>query len=140
MNEEIKMIKDSVEDEKFEHKGKKPQEKIEYYFMRPQYRPILGVTVTKDTDIDDVTEDGKVHQTIKDLIFTTKIKKSVESDENGEDDYLSITEDTTLTVKLKEGTRLIWQEGSGYILPQSEFLTLKEILKDYEYLKDIEGV
>lgn len=108
----------------------KPQEKVERFMIKPHYGLFLGVTVTKDTDIEDETEDGKVHQTIKGTTFTT-IKK-----DKRERDGIVIEEDSKLSVKVPEGTRLVWIEGQGYILPDFEAKTTKEIIEDMDCLKE----
>jgi hypothetical protein len=115
-------------------KGKKPQEKVERFLISPQYRPLFGLTVTRETEIDDVANDGKVHQTIKDLLFITELTDKV--DVNG----IEIEENSTLKIKLKEGTRLIWTEDKGYILPDFEPVTRKEIKEQLDYLDGIAGL
>lgn len=108
----------------------KPQEKVERFMIKPHYGLFLGVTVTKDTDIEDETEDGKVHQTIKGTTFTT-IKK-----DKREYDGVKIQEDSKLVVEVPEGTRLVWVEGQGYILPDFEAKTTKEVMEDMECIKE----
>jgi len=119
------------EEKKF--KGKKPQEKVERYMIKPHYGLFLGVTVNKDTDIDDVTEDGKTHQTIKGTTFTTERKDSYEKD------GIKVSEESKLVVELKEGTRLVWIDGQGYILPDFEPKSLAEVKQDLASLVDKDG-
>lgn len=116
-----------MEEKKF--KGKKPQKNVERYMIKPQYYQFLGLTVDKNTDVDDVTEDGRVHQTIKGTKFTTEIND--EREHNG----VKIKEYSKLEIELKEGTRLIWQEGQGYILPDFEPKSVNEVKEDLECLK-----
>lgn len=111
-------------------KNLKPQEEVERFMIKPHYGLFLGVTVTKDTDIEDETEDGKVHQIIKGTTFTTIKKESIEKD------GVKISEDSKLTVEVPEGTRLVWVEGQGYILPDFEPKTTKEVIDDMECIKD----
>lgn len=113
-----------------EKKKLKPQQKVERFMIKPHYGLFLGLTVTKDTDVEDETEDGKVHQTIKGTTFTT-IKKD-EREHNG----VKIQEDSKLIVEVPEGTRLIWVEGQGYILPDFEAKTTKEVIEDMECIKE----
>lgn len=115
-------------EEKKIFKGKKPQEKVERYMIKPQYYQFLGLTVNKDTDVDDVTEDGRVHQTIKGTKFITEVKD--EREHNG----AKIKEYSKLEIELKEGTRLIWQDGQGYILPDFEPKSVEEVKDDLECL------
>ena len=108
----------------------KPQEKVERFMIKPHYGLFLGVTVTKDTDIEDETEDGKVHQTIKGTTFTTIKRDEIEKD------GMKIKEDSKLVVEVTEGTRLVWVEGQGYILPDFEVKTTKEVIEDMNCIKE----
>lgn len=117
----------------------KQQKKLERFFMAPNYTPVLGLTVNKDTDIEDeeIKEDETskmtVKQKIKGLNFITETTLETTL-KNGE----KMKEHSTLELELNEGTRLVWFEGKGYILPEQNFQTLKEIKQDIEYLKDLE--
>lgn len=113
---------------------RKQQEKVERFLLEPQYAPLFGLTVTKETVIDDYTDDKKVHQTIKDLVLTTHIK-----DKKVNENY-EMEEDSKLIMKLKEGTRLLWTQSEGYILPQQKLVTRKEIIENLNYLDGIEGL
>ena len=113
--------------------GKKPQEHVERYMIKPHYGLFLGLTVDKNTDVDDVTEDGKIHQTIKGTTFTTEKKDTYERD------GITVTEDSKLVVELKEGTRLIWIEGQGYIVPEFEPKSITEVKEDLNMLVDKDG-
>ena len=50
-------------------------EKNELFTIKPSLRQYYGKTVTKDLEFDERTEDGVVHQMLKDLILTTEINK-----------------------------------------------------------------
>ena len=108
----------------------KPQEKVERFMIKPHYGLFLGITITKDTDVEDETEDGKVHQIIKGTTFTTIKKDEIEKD------GLKIIEDSKLTVEVPEGTRLVWIEGQGYILPDFEPKTTKEVIEYMVCIKE----
>jgi hypothetical protein len=111
------------------------QTKVERFIVEPNITPIFGVTVKKDTDIEDWTEDKKIHQTIKDLVITTE-----ETDERKNGD-IEISIKSVMKIKVPEGTRLIWTEGSGYILPTTQrLMTRKEIKEDLDNLDGIEGL
>ncbi len=112
------------------NKKLKPQENVERFMIKPHYGLFLGVTITKDTDIEDETEDGKVHQIIKGTTFTTIKKDTIEKD------GVKISEDSKLVVEVPEGTRLIWIEGQGYILPDFEVKTTKEVIEDMDCIKE----
>ena len=105
--------------------------KLEYYTIKPNLKQIYGKKVTKDTVFEEQTEDGRVHQSFKDLTLTTVIKTKVENA------GFVIEEDSTVKVTMPEGTILIWDEGEGFILPQCQMCTLEEL---EEEIKDIEEI
>ncbi len=115
----------------------KKQKKLERMFMCPNYTPVLALTVTKNTDVEDEEiiddERGKktVKQKIKGLKFITE--KEMETVINN---GIKMKEKTLLELDLTEGTRLIWFEGKGYILPSEQFGTIEEIEENYNYLKE----
>ena len=120
-----------MEEKKF--RGKKPQKDVARLMIKPPYGLMLGVTVNKNTDIDDVTEDGKVHQTIKGTTFTTEKKDEYEKD------GIKVKENSKLIVEVPEGTRLVWIDGQGYILPDFEPKTVTEVKDDLACLVDKDG-
>lgn len=117
----------------------KKQKKIERYMRKPAYHLYLGLTVTKDTDIEDeeIVEEENfkkvVRQTIHGTVFTTEVELVNNLNR-------PIKEKSTVTVDLEEGTRLIWVKGEGYILPQEEVKSVGEVEEDLKCLEDIEGV
>ena len=123
-----------MEEKKF--KGKNPQGKttpVESFIIKPIYQPFLGVTISKDTDIDDITEDGSIHQTIKGTKFTTEIKKEMEQD------GIKIKENSSMEIDLKEGMVLIYQPGQGYVIPEYSVTTLDQVREDLKELVDNDG-
>lgn len=112
-------------------KNLKPQEKVERFMIKPHYGLFMGLTVNKDTDVEDETEDGKVHQTIKGTTFTTIKKDLIEKD------GMKIEEESKLVVQVPEGTRLIWIDGQGYIVPDFEVKTTKEVIEDMDCIKEL---
>ncbi len=122
------------EEKKF--KGKRPQGEVtpvETFVIAPSYQPLLGVTITKDTDIDDITEDGTIHQIIKGTKFITEVNKESEASE------VKIHENSKLEIDLKEGMILIYSPGEGYIIPSVPVKTLDQIREDLSLLVDNEG-
>lgn len=115
----------------------KQQKKLERFFMAPNYTPVLGLTVTPDTDIEDeevkTDDNGKIviKQKIKGLNFIIEEEMNTVL-QSGE----IIKSFTKREIELKEGTRLIWIEGKGYILPSEQFATIEEITENYNYLKE----
>lgn len=118
------------------NKGIKPQGKVtpvETFVIAPSYQPLLGVTISKDTDIDDITEDGTTHQIIKGTSFITEVNKEYEAGE------IKIKESSKLEMKLKEGMILIYSPGEGYIIPSVPVKTLDQLREDLNELVDNEG-
>lgn len=123
-----------MEEKKFT--GKNPQGKttpVESFIIKPIYQPFLGVTISKDTDIDDITEDGSIHQTIKGTKFITEIKKEMEQD------GIKIKENSNMEIDLKEGMVLIYQPGQGYVIPEYSVTTLDQVREDLKELVDNDG-
>ena len=117
-------------------KGKNPQGKttpVESYIIAPHYQPYLGVTISKDTDIDDITEDGTIHQIIKGTKFITEINREKEQD------GMKLKEETKLEMDLPEGIRLVYSPGEGYIIPSVPVKTLDEVRDDLKELVDKDG-
>lgn len=103
----------------------------ELFTIAANLRQFYGRTVTKKMEFDETTEDGKVHQTLKDLVLTTEI--------NTESEYEDIksTEHSVLTQELPEGTILIWDEHNGYIIPNMRMYKLKDLEKEIKQIKKI---
>lgn len=106
-------------------------EKVEYYTLKPNLKQIYGKKVNKNTVFTDKTEDGTVEQEFKDLTLTTRIKKS-----NVVGEY-EINEESTMTVKVPEGTILIWNEQEGFIVPQYQMCTLEELKEEINDMQEI---
>ncbi len=106
-------------------------EKNEIFTIKPNLHQYYGRTVTKEMEFDEYTEDKTIHQTLKDLVFTTEIYK--ESEYNG----VKSTEKSTLTQELPEGTILIWNEIQGYIIPDREVYKLKDLKEEISQVEEI---
>ena len=101
----------------------------ELFIIKQDLKPYYGKTVTKDMEFDEYTDDKTVHQTLKNLVFTTEINKEVEFE------GIKSTEHSVLTQEVPEGTILIWNEKEGYILPGTpvyKYKDLKEDIANYE--------
>ena len=103
----------------------------ELFTIAPNLKQFYGRTVTKEMEFDETTENGKVHQILKDLVLTTEL-----TDENV---YNNITskEKSTLIQELPEGTILIWDELQGYILPHIKMYKLKDLEEELKQVKEI---
>ena len=112
-------------------------EKIEYYTVKPNLKQLFGRKVTKDLEFDEKTENGKVHQILKDCVLTTHITSEEECSLFGIEEKVLVKEETKMEQTLPEGTILIWSEESGYIIPTFQMTTLEELQNDIEEIKNI---
>lgn len=103
----------------------------ELFIMQPSLRQYYGRTVTKEMEFDESTENGKVHQILKDLVLTTEI--------TNESVYNNVTskEESKLIQELPEGTILIWDEINGYIIPNHPMYKLRDLEEEIKQVKEI---
>lgn len=106
-------------------------EKLEYFTVKPNLKQIYGRTVDKNTEFEEQTDDGRVHQTFKDLTLTTTIHNENEVGD------IKISEDSTLIVDVPEGTKLLWSEFDGFFVPSSPVCTLDELKEEIEDIQNI---
>ena len=106
--------------------------KHELFTIKQSLHQYYGRTVTKKTKFDEYTEDKTVHQTLKDLVFTTEVNR--ESEYQG----IKTNEKSISTSTLPEGTILIWEEGKGYIVPEpGTFYKLEDLQREIREIKKI---
>lgn len=103
----------------------------ELFTIKPSLRQYYGRTIKKDTEFDEYTEDKKVHQTLKNLLLTTEIKRETEYE------GVKSTEHSILTQELPEGIVLIWNENEGYIIPNREMYKLSDLKEEIKQIEDI---
>lgn len=104
---------------------------MEFFTAKPNLHQVYGKTVTKELEFDEYTENKRVHQTMKNCILITEIHN--ESEYNG----IKTIEKSTLEQTIPEGTRLIWNEQVGYIVPNVPVCTLEELQEEIEDFKSI---
>ena len=103
----------------------------ELFIVKPSLKQYYGRTITKDTEFDETTSDGKVHQVLKNLVMHTTVNASQEF-------YgIKSTEQSELTLEMPEGTILIWDEKQGYIVPNVSFCKLRDLESDIKKVKEI---
>lgn len=102
----------------------------ELFIVKPSLKQIYGRTVTKDTVFDEKTDDGAVHQTLKDLIFITEIKREHEYGEIKTQEY------SKLIQNLPDGTVLLWDEKMGYIVPNVPVYKIKNLEEEIKQVKE----
>lgn len=103
----------------------------ELFIVRPNLHQHYGRTITKETEFDEKTEDGRVHQTLKDLVFTTIIHDEQEFE------GVKSTEDSKMVQEIPEGTILIWNERDGYIIPNVAVYKMKDLEEEIKDIKKI---
>ena len=103
----------------------------ELFTVAPNLKQFYGRTVTKDMEFDETTENGRVHQVLKDLVLTTEL--------NNESVYENITskEESKLVQELPEGTILIWDEKHGYIIPHVKMYKLRDLEAEIKQVKEV---
>ena len=109
-------------------------EKVEYYTVRPNLKQLYGKKVNENTVFDEKTEDGTVTQHFENLTLTTNIRREVKADE---ENLYEVLEESTITIKVPNGTILIWSEQEGFIVPQYQMCTLEDIRKDIDNIEAI---
>ena len=103
----------------------------ELFTVKPSLRQYYGRTVTKETEFDERTEKGDIHQTMKNCVLTTEVNK--EWEQAGIKNKLH----SVLTEEVPEGTVLIWSEEDGYIVPNVAMYKLKDLEEEIGTIKGI---
>ena len=104
---------------------------MEFFTAKPNLHQVYGKTVTKELEFDEYTESKSVHQIMKNCVLTTEIHN--ESEFNG----IKTIEDSKLIQTIPEGTRLIWNEQAGYIIPNVQVCTLEELEEDINDIRNV---
>lgn len=103
----------------------------ELFTVKPSLNQYYGRTVTKDMEFDEKTDNGEIHQTLKNCVLTTEINREwVQGD-------IKNTIHSVQTEELPEGTILIWSELQGYIVPNVPMYKLKDLEEEIKCIKDI---
>ena len=103
----------------------------ELFIVKPNLHQYYGRTITKGTNFDEKTDDGVVHQILKDLVLTTIIHR--ESEYEG----VKNVEDSKMVQELPENTILIWNENEGYIIPNVAVYKIKNLEEEISQIKTI---
>ena len=103
----------------------------ELFTVKPSLSQYYGRTVYKDTEFDEKTENGEIHQTLKDCVLTTEINREWKQGD------IENTIHSVQTEKLPEGTIIIWSELQGYIVPNVSMYKLKDLEAEIKDIKEI---
>jgi hypothetical protein len=103
----------------------------ELFMCKPSLSQMYGRTVTNETEFDEKTDNGEVHQILKNCVLTTEINK--EWERNGIKNILHSVQTETLP----EGTVIVWSEEYGYIVPNVPMYKLRDLEDEIKAIKDI---
>ena len=107
------------------------QKNNELFIVRPSLKQYYGRTLTKEMEFDEWTDDKTVHQTLKDLVLTTEVKKEREFND------IKMTEESKLIQEIPEGRILLWTEEEGYIIPNYPMYKVNDLIKEIDEIKEI---
>lgn len=102
----------------------------ELFMCKPSLSQMYGRTVTLDTEFDEKTDSGEVHQVLVNCVLTTEIYK--EWEHNGIKNVLHSVQTETLP----EGTVLVWSEEYGYIVPNVAMYKLCDLEEEIKLIKE----
>lgn len=103
----------------------------ELFTVKPSLNQYYGRTVTKDMEFDEKTENGEIHQTLKNCVLTTEINREWTQGS------IKNTLKSVQTEELPEGTVLIWSELQGYIVPNVPMYKLRDLEEEIREIKEI---
>lgn len=102
----------------------------ELFTLKPSLNQYYGRTVTKEMEFDEKTDNGEIHQTLKDCVLTTEINREWEQGD------IKNTIHSVQTEELPEGTILIWSELQGYIVPNIAMYKLRDLEAEIKDIKE----
>ncbi len=105
-------------------------EKLERYVLRPSIKLFGGIEVEEDTEFDTWNDEMTVHQTFKDGVLTTELVNEWETA------GIKNREESKLVSEIPIGTVLIWDENSGYIIPQYKMQKVTDACKEFTELME----
>ena len=103
----------------------------ELFTVKPSLSQYYGRTVTKEMEFDETTDNGEIHQTLKNCVLTTEISREWEQGKIKNKIHSIQTEE------LPEGTVIIWSELHGYIVPNVPMYKLRDLEAEIKEIKEI---
>lgn len=103
----------------------------ELFTIKPSLKQYYGRTLTKEMEFDETTDNGEIHQTLKNCVLTTEINREWKQGN------IKNTIHSVQTEELPEGTIIIWSESEGYIVPNVPMYKLKDLEAEINEIKDI---
>ena len=107
-------------------------EQLERFVIQPSIKLFGGVKVTKDTEFDTHTDNNEIHQSLKNCVLTTRLKRKFKVGN------IECNENSKLEQKLPEGIILIWGEDTGYIVPNYKMISAQEEEETFKVLKGVD--
>ena len=104
--------------------------KLELFVEQPNLDLKTGIKVTKKSEIEYAKE-GKVKQTLKDLVLTTTIE------DNGTNGINSYKSTSNIELHLNEGDILLFHEDRGYYMPPYPVETIDDAIDTINSLSNI---
>lgn len=105
--------------------------KNELFTVKPSLGQYYGHTVTKELEFDESTENGEIHQTLKNCVLTTEINRQWTQGD------IKNTIHSIQTEELPEGTIIIWSQLQGYIVPNVAMYKLKDLEEEIAQIREI---
>ena len=102
----------------------------ELFTIKPSLNQYYGRTVTKEMEFDETTDNGEIHQTLKNCVLTTEINRKWNQGD------IKNTLHSVQTEELPEGTVIIWSELEGYIVPNVPMYKLCDLEGEIELIKE----
>lgn len=102
----------------------------ELFTVKPSLSQYYGRTVTKELEFDETTENGEIHQTLKNCVLTTEINREWKQGD------IKNTIHSVQTEELPEGTIIIWSELQGYIVPNVAMYKLRDLGAEIKDIKE----
>jgi hypothetical protein len=103
----------------------------ELFTVKPSLSQYYGRTVTKEMEFDETTENGEIHQTLKNCVLTTEINREWTQGD------IKNTLKSVQTEELPEGTIIIWSELQGYIVPNVPMYKLRDLEDEIKAIKEV---
>ena len=103
----------------------------ELFTVKPILNQYYGRTVTKDMEFDEKTDNGEIHQTLKNCVLTTEINREWTQGS------IKNTLKSVQTEEVPEGTILIGSELQCYIVPNVPMYKLRDLEEEIREIKEI---
>jgi len=107
-------------------------ENVERFVVGTSTKLFGGVRVHADTEFSTHNDNNEVHQTLKNYVLTTQVKRKFKVGN------IECKENSKLEQTLPDGIILIWGEDTGYIVPNYTMITPKEAMETFKVLSEVD--